>query len=92
MDCYSGFNFQPSEPAKIAVVPVLFARYLSEIPNDRLDHIVSYVPAIVMLAVLFTCIGPTRSWNVTHVVDCWRDCNHFAGLPKGGCLAAFWQS
>ena len=51
----AGFNFQPSEPAKIAVV-IALARYLSEIPNDRLDHIVSYVPAIVMLAVPFLLV------------------------------------
>ena len=51
----AGFNFQPSEPAKIAVV-IALARYLSEIPNDRLDHIISYVPAILMLAVPFLLV------------------------------------
>ena len=50
-----GFNFQPSEPAKIAVILAL-ARYLSEIPNDRLDHIISYVPAFFMLAVPFILV------------------------------------
>ena len=50
-----GFNFQPSEPAKIAVILAL-ARYLSEIPNDRLTHIVSYVPAFIILAVPFVLV------------------------------------
>lgn len=50
-----GFNFQPSEPAKIAVVMAL-ARYLSEIPNDRITHFISYIPAFIMLALPFTLV------------------------------------
>lgn len=51
----AGFNFQPSEPVKIAVVLAL-ARYLSDLPSDRLYMIVSYLPAFLMLAIPFALV------------------------------------
>ena len=46
------FNFQPSEPTKIAVVLAL-ARYFDDQPQDRLRSVSTYLPPVVMIMVPF---------------------------------------
>ena len=48
----AGFNFQPSEPAKLAVILAL-ARYLSEQTPEQLQEFVVYIPAIALVGVPF---------------------------------------
>jgi len=46
------FNFQPSEPAKLAVIMAL-ARYLSGQTTEEVQSLLSYLPAILMLVLPF---------------------------------------
>ena len=50
-----GMNFQPSEPAKLAVILAL-ARYFSSQPHDRMRSFVWYLPAFAIIAVPFAMI------------------------------------
>ncbi len=50
-----GFNLQPSEPAKIAVILAL-ARYFDSQPYDRMQSVLVYVPALVMIAIPFLLV------------------------------------
>jgi rod shape determining protein RodA len=50
-----GMNLQPSEPAKIAVILAL-ARYFDSQPLDRLQSIVTYLPALAMIALPFLLV------------------------------------
>jgi rod shape determining protein RodA len=51
----AGFNFQPSEPAKLAVILAL-ARYLSEQTPEQLQEFVTYVPAMALAGVPFALV------------------------------------
>ena len=46
------FNFQPSEPAKLAVI-IALARYLSSQTPEQMQSIVTYVPVLALIAVPF---------------------------------------
>ena len=48
-------NFQPSEPAKIAVI-VLLARYLSQRSFDQIYKLIFYVPALLIIAITASLI------------------------------------
>jgi rod shape determining protein RodA len=50
-----GVSFQPSEPAKIAVIMAL-ARYFDSQPQDRMRAFIVYLPALVMIAVPFLLV------------------------------------
>jgi len=50
-----GVSFQPSEPAKIAVIMAL-ARYFDGQPQDRMRALIVYLPALVMIAVPFLLV------------------------------------
>ena len=50
-----GFTFQPSEPAKIAVIMAL-ARYFDEQSADKFQSIVTYLPTLVIVAVPFLLV------------------------------------
>jgi rod shape determining protein RodA len=50
-----GFTFQPSEPAKLAVILAL-AKYFDEIPAERMNSILVYLPALALLAVPFLLV------------------------------------
>jgi len=50
-----GFTFQPSEPAKIAVILAL-AKYFDDLPPERMRSILAYPPALALLAVPFLLI------------------------------------
>jgi rod shape determining protein RodA len=50
-----GFNLQPSEPAKIAVILAL-ARYFDSQPHERMNSIAVYLPALAMIAVPFLLV------------------------------------
>ncbi|MGB1923891.1 MAG: FtsW/RodA/SpoVE family cell cycle protein, partial [Candidatus Puniceispirillaceae bacterium] len=47
-----GVSFQPSEPAKIAIILAL-ARYFDSQPQDRMQSLIVYLPAIGMIAIPF---------------------------------------
>ncbi len=51
----AGFNFQPSEPAKLAMVLAL-ARYLSEQTPEQLQGFVAYIPALALVGVPFVLV------------------------------------
>jgi len=50
-----GFTFQPSEPAKIALILAL-AKYFNDLQPDRVRNIVTYLPPLVMIAVPFILV------------------------------------
>ena len=50
-----GMNLQPSEPAKIAVILAL-ARYFDSQPLDRFQSIITYLPALAMIALPFLLV------------------------------------
>ena len=50
-----GFSFQPSEPAKIAVIMAL-ARYFDEQPAERMQSLLVYLPPLLLIAVPFLLI------------------------------------
>ena len=50
-----GLSFQPSEPAKIAIILAL-ARYFANLPQDRMQSLIVYLPALVMIAVPFLLV------------------------------------
>ena len=50
-----GFTFQPSEPAKVAVVLAL-ARYFDEQPPEKLQNILIYIPPLFLFAVPFLLV------------------------------------
>jgi rod shape determining protein RodA len=50
-----GFTFQPSEPAKIAVIMAL-ARYFDEQPADKFQSILTYLPTLVLVGVPFLLV------------------------------------
>ena len=50
-----GFTFQPSEPAKIAVIMAL-AKYFDDQPPERMQSLLVYLPAIGLIAVPFLLI------------------------------------
>lgn len=50
-----GFTFQPSEPAKIAVIMAL-ARYFNEQPADKFQSILIYLPIIVLVGIPFLLV------------------------------------
>jgi len=50
-----GVSFQPSEPAKIAVILAL-ARYFDSQPQDRMQSLIVYLPALAMIAVPFLLV------------------------------------
>lgn len=50
-----GFTFQPSEPAKIAVIMAL-ARYFDEQPPERMQSLLVYLPPLVLITVPFLLI------------------------------------
>ncbi|MDP6217436.1 MAG: rod shape-determining protein RodA [Alphaproteobacteria bacterium] len=49
------FNFQPSEPAKLAVI-IALARYLSSQTPEQVQSLISYLPVIFMLGVPFALV------------------------------------
>ena len=49
------FNFQPSEPAKLAVI-IALARYLSSQTPERVQTLVSYLPVALMLGIPFSLV------------------------------------
>ena len=50
-----GFTFQPSEPAKIALILAL-AKYFNDLQPDRVRNILTYLPPLVMIAVPFVLV------------------------------------
>ena len=50
-----GVSFQPSEPAKIAIILAL-ARYFDSQPQDRMQSLIVYLPAIGMIAIPFLLV------------------------------------
>ena len=50
-----GFTFQPSEPAKIAVLLAL-ARYFDSQPLERMRSLLTYLPPLVMIGVPFLLV------------------------------------
>ena len=49
------FNFQPSEPAKLAVI-VALARYLSSQTPEQMQSIFTYFPVLALIAVPFSLV------------------------------------
>ena len=49
------FNFQPSEPAKLAVI-VALARHLSSQTPEQMQSILTYLPVLAMIAVPFSLV------------------------------------
>jgi len=47
------FNFQPSEPAKLAVI-IALARYLSSQTPEQMQSIVTYIPVVALIAIPFS--------------------------------------
>ena len=50
-----GFTFQPSEPAKIALILAL-AKYFNDLPPERVRNILTYLPPLVMVAIPFVLV------------------------------------
>ena len=50
-----GVSFQPSEPAKIAIILAL-ARYFDSLPQDRMQSLIVYFPALAIIAVPFLLV------------------------------------
>ena len=50
-----GVSFQPSEPAKIAITLAL-ARYFDSQPQDRMQSLIVYLPALAIIAVPFLLV------------------------------------
>ena len=49
------FNFQPSEPAKLAVI-IALARYLSSQTPEQVQSLISYLPVVLMLGIPFSLV------------------------------------
>ena len=50
-----GFTFQPSEPAKIALILAL-AKYFNDLQPERIRNILTYLPPLVMIAIPFVLV------------------------------------
>ena len=50
-----GFTFQPSEPAKIALILAL-AKYFNDLQPERVRNILTYLPPLVMIAIPFVLV------------------------------------
>ena len=77
------FNFQPSEPAKLAVI-IALARYLSSQTPEQMQSFVTYVPVLGLdSGALWFGYDTARSGHLFHVIG-WRAgcCVFAAGLPR----------
>ena len=68
-----GVNFQPSEPAKLAVILAL-ARYFSSQPHERMRSFMWYLPAFAIIAVPFAMICETTRFRNGADAVIWRAC------------------
>ena len=86
------FNFQPSEPAKLAVI-VALARYLSSQTPEQMQSLLTYFPVLVFITVPFSLILDSARFRHIIYVAYWGTgrcfCCWLAQAIRIGCNSGF---